>query len=153
MFLVQRGVLLPEQNDFVYGDQGHPPGPNAAEAFDGDWPLINELAMNGVEVTIGRQFTEIVMSAVRCPHCRRRFYPMPNAVDDAMTRWLECGETRDAVCPACGRVADLNDWFDPPWGYGELTLTFWNWPPLRDGFVASVAEVLGHRVRVISGKL
>jgi hypothetical protein len=36
---------------------------------------------------------------------------------------------------------------------GCLDLTFWNWPPLAEEFVAQVAERLGHRVIVMLGKL
>jgi hypothetical protein len=33
-----------------------------------------------------------------------------------------------------------------PCAFAELGLRFWNWPPLADGFVASVASALDHRV-------
>jgi hypothetical protein len=61
------------------------------------------------------------------------------------------------ACPRCGRPVDFNDWiWTEDWGrfaVAFLGLTFWNWPPLTDSFVAEVAARLGHRVVRTRGKL
>ncbi|MGI5243434.1 hypothetical protein [Dactylosporangium sp. CA-139066] len=36
--------------------------------------------------------------------------------------------------------------------FAHLGLTFWNWPPLRAGFVAA-ARRLGHRIRLGAGRV
>jgi hypothetical protein len=42
---------------------------------------------------------------------------------------------------------------DPPWGFGSLGITFWNWGELSDAFVAEPLAHLGHRVMLVTGKI
>jgi hypothetical protein len=56
--------------------------------------------------------------------------------------------------PQCRQAVGLNDWiWHPPWGFGCLGFTFWNWPELRPQFVADVSRRLDHRVVRAHGKL
>jgi hypothetical protein len=41
--------------------------------------------------------------------------------------------------------------YEPPWAFGNLGFTFWNWPQLKVDFVIELAKLLGHKTRMISG--
>jgi hypothetical protein len=41
---------------------------------------------------------------------------------------------------------------DPPFAFGNVGVKFWNWPLLRDDFSKALAELTGHRMRLIYGK-
>jgi hypothetical protein len=58
------------------------------------------------------------------------------------------------TCPACEKPVGLNGWnWEPAWGFGDLGFTFWNWPPLKAGFVAEFSRRLEHRIVSPAGKL
>jgi hypothetical protein len=57
-------------------------------------------------------------------------------------------------CPHCGHSVGLNDWtWSPPWGFGYLGITFWNWPPVKSEFLAEIGDRLGHRTVHPCGKM
>jgi len=44
----------------------------------------------------------------------------------------------------------LAEWRGPwPWGFGNLGLTFWNWPPLSEKFVQTITSKLRHRTVLV----
>ncbi|GAB3889522.1 hypothetical protein GCM10029964_059340 [Kibdelosporangium lantanae] len=148
-WLVDRGVVRAEVTDCALGD-GHAPGPEYAVAVTEPDPGLVDLRTNGLEVAVGRQvfFSADVSQWIACPHCAVDFDS-----DEAIRTWYLHG-TDTHPCPVCGRLVALNDWrWEPPWGFGCLGFTFWNWSPLRDDFVADVAGLLGHRVVRPYGKM
>lgn len=163
-WLVERGILLGTTTDCVLGaGSGHAPGPRYAGAVTETDPHLHTLRTNGLEVTTGRTiFRSSEADHITCPHCATttRLTDGTGSPNDAWGSVLETidtwytGGAGAHPCPACGRTAGLNDWrWSPPWGFGFLGLTFWNWPPLTDDFAAAVAGVLGHRTARPAGKL
>ncbi|MEJ3654490.1 hypothetical protein WEH80_16100 [Actinomycetes bacterium KLBMP 9759] len=147
--LVGRGIVVAETSDCVLGGAGHALGPAYAAAVAEPDPNLRVLQTNGLDVVSERTaFHSVGAERVVCPHCSGR-------IDLADEAWEEvsaspgvwCSGGADAhPCPACGRAAGLNDraW-SPPWAFGHLGFTFWNWPLLDDGFVAELTGFLGHR--------
>jgi hypothetical protein len=151
-WLVAEGIVLADRTDCVVGaDLGHPPGPGFRLAVE---TYADEVAYDGLEVRTGRSVFHGVQSwvdRISCPHCGTA--TTWDDIAETVSAWVDTGSGAHQ-CGACARPAGLNDWrWDPPMAFGYLGFTFWNWPPLRDGFVAEVAARLGHRVVVIDDKL
>ena len=169
-WLVETGVIEAELTDCVLGDLGHRPGPGyraaVTDAVDDDF-LLDGME-NGVEVHVERTVFDPSQgdpTSATCPRCGEVVAfidPGPwkltsewAAFAEVLDRWQEGGSSA-VPCPRCGVPVGINDWQWHEWfpmAVGCLGLTFWNWPPLAEEFVAQVAERLGHRVIVIAGKL
>ncbi len=113
-----------------------------------------ELDVNGVEAVCGRRVFDAGDFAVRpyCPRCNK-----PGAADarwrTAVEAWRAGDDAATLSCPHCGAHAPLVDWrHDPPIGFGNLGVVFWNWPSLNREFIEQLARVLGHRVVLVEGK-
>lgn len=159
-WLVAGGIVGAERTDCVLGaDEGHPPGPRCTEAFDGpDFGLLT-LGWNGLVAWWGRSVVDPGQGGgeVGCPHCdtiESFDEPLGAAFFEAIDAWY-AQRPSDTTCRHCGRTIGINDWrwTDGAWAFANLGLTFWNWPPLRDDFVAGISRRLGHRVRLVAGKL
>jgi hypothetical protein len=170
--LIRRGVVTGKRSGCVLGGSGmgYPPGPNAEAVVV---PHVHTEACrnlphadfrrdrtNGLDVEVGRRrrvyYSMTGEQALVCRRCGTRLDvdTFPPALDMAVNEWAaQTGEGR-FVCPRCG-VGDLiSEWrWDPPWGFGCLGLTFWNWPWLRDSFVQDLSALLGHRTVRVYGKL
>ena len=91
---------------------------------------------------------------IACPACRRKVLDAGPAWIAAVGAWADGKDDAKYACPKCKKKARLNDWDGPsPWAFGNLGFTFWNWPRLKDSFVADVGKALGHRVRVVRQRL
>ncbi|GAA4252075.1 hypothetical protein [Dactylosporangium darangshiense] len=157
--LVAEGIVRAERTGCVLSaDLGHPPGPRYADAFHGPDHGLLELHTNGLHVWSGQRVVDPGQGAgdeVGCPHSgavESFGEPLGRAFLGAIDAWPAAG---DADCTSCGRVIGINDWEweGGAWAFAHLGLTFWNWPPLREDFVGGVGRRLGHRVRLVSGKL
>jgi hypothetical protein len=57
-------------------------------------------------------------------------------------------------CRTCEQAQSVTKWvYDPPWGFGELGFTFWNWPTMRESFVEEFRAQFQHRTAFVFGKL
>ncbi|MDQ2586228.1 hypothetical protein [Saccharothrix yanglingensis] len=150
-WLVERGVVVAGVTSCA-GGPGHAPGPERALAApppDADQAVP---AWNGLQVVVGRavHYTR-GDQGVLCPHCGADVGL--ERVADSFDEWLR-GEPGARPCPACARELDPNGWrWVPQWGFGAVAFTFWNWPPLRPGFVAELSARLGHRTVVVADEL
>ncbi|MEV6106758.1 hypothetical protein AB0M28_18875 [Streptomyces sp. NPDC051940] len=165
-WLVGEGVVAAGQTDCVLGQPlGHPPGPHWAKAVEEEDEDRNP--SDGLAVHTGRTVFhggQGDAESVTCPRCAAEtlFYtdeweeidgaqvPFTQAVDT----WHATGAA-EVTCPACARPVPLAEWewADDYHAFAYLGLEFWNWPPLRPEFVEQVAGVIGHRIRVVWGKL
>ncbi|GAA3247556.1 hypothetical protein ACFO1B_38740 [Dactylosporangium siamense] len=155
-WLVAEGIVSAERTDCVLSaDEGHPPGPRCTEAFDGADHGLPSLATNGLHAWSGRTVVHPIQGSgeVGCPHCDKD-EPLGAAFFEAINAWY-AQRPSDTACRHCGRTIAINDWHwpDAAWAFADLGLTFWNWPPLRDDFIAGIGRRLGHRVRLVAGKL
>lgn len=162
-WLVGRGIVVAGTSDCALDGAGHAPGPNHADAVAEPTPRLHTLRCNGMAVIIERTvFCSGEASQVGCPHCDTIIELLDEGgvpaaawqpLADAIGAWHADG-VDGYSCPGCGRPAGLNEWrWSPPWGFGYLGLTFWNWPLLAGEFVAGLSRRLGHRTVRTYGKL
>jgi hypothetical protein len=176
-YLIERRIVRPERSDCVLGKKGsYPPGENVGEALatwtphhirgtqhiPGDpLPLetiihtLRRWSVNGVEEVVGRTVFHNFgagLDVVRCPVC------LANQVKadwgDAVGTWYQGDNLAAFRCPSCNESSPIIEWtFDPPWAFGNLGFNFWNWPPMKRGFIDRLSGILGHKVVVIAGKI
>ena len=165
-WLIVEGIVVDQRTDCTLGDSGHAPGSNYPAAVVEPWDGLLTTRPNGMEVEIGRRVFHPGQGGTdraTCPFClkvnvlqeERTYELTPRWEDfsDAISSWYE-GGTGELRCTDCQRIVTLNEWrWEPPWAFGFLGFTFWNWPQLLDTFVADVSRILKHRVVVTGGKL
>lgn len=170
-YLIGRGVVAPTCADNMLGGgdrMAYSPGPLAEDAVEAQihdearhgLPHldVHETRPNGLAVNVGRRVFYSMMGeqAVVCRSCGSRvaldaFSP---ALDAALDEWIAGTAAGRFACPLCGTDDPISDWnWDPPWAFASLGFTFWNWPPLSHDFVRDLANLLGHRLVVVSGKI
>jgi hypothetical protein len=151
-WLVETGVVVAERTNCACG-VGHAPGPEFGSAVVAPDETLHTVAWNGLRVEIGRTvfYAKAADQLVYCPHCDAEVDL--ERIADAFEEW-QVGAAGTRECPICTRELDPNGWrWEPPWGFGALGLTFWNWPPLRPEFVAELTARLGHRTVLVADKL
>jgi hypothetical protein len=140
--------------DCVLGGEGYRPGPAVSDIY-----LLqkNEIPFwkcrtNGVEPRIGRHFNEWAIgeacNGLSCPRCNADF----ESLDDAFKRvtgkpfgeWIRQTGPALVPCPQCGRNSSITEWqCKPLLGFGNLSFTFWNWPPLdSSSFKIDIKELV-----------
>lgn len=156
-WLIAEKIIVADTDACVLGEApGHRPGPRymtALEKPDGGQFLA--LRTNGVEVSTTRQVSlnnQGRFEGVICPACARTM-PQDHCWSEALDNWHD-GGAGELACGHCGHRESVAQWEHiDPMGFGTLTFTFWDWPALSTGFVQALAQRLGHRTIVISGKL
>ncbi|MEV4000607.1 hypothetical protein [Actinomadura sp. NPDC049753] len=170
-WLISGGIVLAERTDCVLGAEGgHPPGPAVGQALedpssDDGW---QSLWTNGLDITVGRTIFDAGQGdpvAVTCPHCTSEirlvddhWQPIDEAwapFSEVFTEWSE-GYDGVIACPSCGKPVEPSawKWAEDYFALGHLGFTFWNWPELKQDFVAEVGRQLGgHRTVLLAGKL
>jgi hypothetical protein len=151
-WLVREQIVKQEQSDSVLDGTGHRPGINyrAAINMDEDYDFLH-LWTNGVKIAVDRQVFHAWGNGIelQCDACGVCFEP-DDSWFDAARAWFNGDNLASFPCPSCGRRAPLKEWRGPwPWGFGNLGLEFWNWPPLSDSFIRALARKLGHRTIVV----
>ena len=119
-------------------------GPAYEESFLG-------LSTNGVEFAVGRQVFDAGGNGIelQCDACGVSFEPDDSWMD-AVSAWFGGDDLVSFPCPSCGQQALLTEWRGPwPWGFGNLGIAFWNWPPLSDDFIHALTRKLGHRTVMV----
>lgn len=155
-WLVGEQVVVPERTDCTLGEGGYAPGSAHFKAIASPGVEMLPLRTNGLEITAARTvfFSGPDSFDIVCPACDVRFESPWDGFSDAVGVWYDRSGPGMLVCPGCGMANAVTDWhYDPPFGFGDLGLTFWNWPKLSEAFVATVGEILGHRVFVVHGKI
>jgi hypothetical protein len=122
------------------------------------------MEINGVEAATGRQVFD-AGDYEPTPYCPTCHAPVASdspkvPVGSEVTGWQEAldawarGDNRAAfACPACAATSPIVDWrHDPPIGFGNLGLFFWNWPSLNREFISRLAAALNHRLVLIEGR-
>jgi hypothetical protein len=162
-WMVSEGVVVAERTDCVLGSEGgHRAGPRYDAAVTAP-PRSG--GVDGVHAEVRRGVYDPGQGGVElvtCPRCaqsdrlqdEQTYEPTARweSVVEAIERWYG-GGPGELTCDHCRQVIGLNDWcWEPPFAFGCVAITFWNWPLLRDSFVADVVRVLGHRVVRVAGK-
>jgi len=154
-WMVARGVIVPERTDCVLeSDLGHAPGPGASRAHEPRHKLV-WLRTNGVTVSTGRRVFHAGASgiALECSACGDAFEPGEEWVE-AVGRWYEGDDDVSFMCPTCGMADRLQYWEGEwRWAFGNLGITFWNWPPLAEPFIQALATHIRSPLTVVLGRL
>lgn len=147
-WLLDTGVVVANpRRDGVWQPSGYRAGPQVRTAaptwHDTDYTLAN----NGVDVLVERQLYHSLGAYVppACPRCGHR---LDETAHEALVGpWLD-GREPEVRCDACDAVAPLGDWPDS-YQIGELAVSFHNWPPLDEAFLAELGARMGARWRVV----
>lgn len=162
-YLVGREIIVEAVTDSVLGvGGGHCPGSESALAHEPGNESFRGLQTNGVAILQTRTVFDsgegdhsIVCGA--CSHATEFDGTNDEAMfrwQDAITDWYEGNDGALLSCPSCSAAERLTEWHhNPAWGFGHFGITFWNWPTLKGSFVEEVQQYLGHRLRLVRGKL
>ena len=114
--------------------------------------VFHQYRMTGLNIVVGRTvFYSHGLDTVSCPVCRTA--GNERAAISMIDEWYQ-GEPCELACESCGEVRPVTEWnFDPPWGFGYLGFTFWNWTILKKTFVDEVRQRLGHRIVFVADKM
>jgi len=158
--LIRRGVIQPIRSARVYGGsgRGYAPGPDAGDAWTGDVPegestfeLISALGGGGVLVRAERLIVHAGDSGEAvfvCPGCSRELEL--STCSKAISQWLDQSGPATVSCKGCRKSSHLLDFETrPQWGFGNLSLEFWDWPPFSRKFIHQMSQVAGHQLVVV----
>ena len=161
-WLIERGMVLPDKTDCALGPHGgYPPGPSAEIAIDGVAHL-RQLKSNGLEITVGPKLS-IAPAAFdddvtyKCATCGSH----PGGIDFFQTHMVAVIETFLAdeaepvvICPSCKQEHGLRSYeFEPPaLAAAYCTLTFWEWFPVKNEFIAKLAAAARGKPTVLAYK-
>jgi len=155
------GIIDSTPTDCVLGESfGFRPGPNWSDVVEHPGNLRGFLTLwtNGVHAEARRvvcAFGELLTGFRTgvCPACGAEAEPQKDIVELAAA-WYERRDS-DLQCPICSTASRLEDWdFQPFWAFAEAAVTFWNWPPLSEKFIANLVTRLSvPRVRHVVGRL
>lgn len=168
----ERGCSVSEPSDCVLGDTAHgyrpglgwrkamaPPhdAPSAQDNADGYVRLA--FAINGVEIVDTPTVYWTIWSPgpfeAICPHCGVRCDSAfaEKCILPHIRPWLDGDDTARVCCPQCGGAAGLLSWRMDGVALAHFGLVFWNWPPIADHFLATLAGQAGSEIITLSGKL
>jgi|GEM_PF-1644074 len=149
--------------DCVLGGEGYRPGPALPKLYvlkEHQFPFWGELGTNGVEVTVGRHFNVWAVGpsfqGLICPACNANFEwddeAFKGSLGKAIGEWHHRSGPGQLACPRCGKAPAITKWHcKPPFGFGNLSFTFWNWPALdspswKIEIPALVKQLTGHNI-------
>ncbi|MFE1272897.1 hypothetical protein [Streptomyces sp. NPDC058757] len=90
-----------------------------------------------------------------CPHCAATYEDgHREAFSPVMDAWWNTGRG-EVPCPACGHTVPLAawEWDGDGLAFAYLGFEFWRGPALLPEFVAELGRVLGHRTRLVRGRI
>jgi hypothetical protein len=159
-WLVDEGIIEAiATNDCVLGNGlGYPPGPNCINIVENADLFPENYWTDGLEIITERTVFHPGQGGIEqviCPYCNTYIADEIyfKAVVEAIDNWYAGNEGR-LQCSNCGVMTPVIQWgFEPIWGFGNLGFKFWNWPRLKDSFVANLSEQLGHQTLLVAGKL
>ena len=153
--LSDEGIIQNELTDCVLANKGYQPGDNVRSAIDGNDFGFQDLRTNGLEFTNAREVFHNEsngLDRITCPECQT------NIIDtdwgQALEEWTNETGNDKVTCPNCNSVNSITEYrFQPSWGFGNMALTFWNWPNLKDEFVNDLEALIERKIKIIYGRL
>lgn len=166
----QLGLITGEANpDCVLGGTGYRPGPAVADAYILRRRDLRfwELRTSGVEPKVGRSFNDWALGpsceGFTCPACAAVIEPFGDPFMDAIFKavgeWTDESGPALVPCPECRKERPITEWqCKPPFGFGNVSFRFWNWPPLdspswKVDIAGIVWEATGHTLVITHGHL
>ena len=145
-------VLGSELQDCVLGrPEGYPPGENYVAATDEPDEFLQTLQTNGAELITKRTVFDTGGNGfeIVCPSCSKAIEdlkPWGEAVDE----WFTAAGPGMLACPNCPSTRAVTDWtYEPPFGFANLGITFWNWPDFAPAFLEAIASRVGHVPHIV----
>lgn len=154
-FLVDLGVV--EESSSAITPAGRPaygPGSHWQAAIVECDETFLEHEVNGVVGRIRRSIVDpgSFEAEAICPECLQA-RPFDEAWEARASDWVQHADQTDLECPHCGEITPVEDWaYDPPLGFGNLSVTFWNWPSINREFIHRVQRIVGTHASLIEGK-
>jgi hypothetical protein len=153
--LIDFGVIEDEKRaETPSGKSAYGPGPHWEAAIVECDETFLELDVNGVERRSGRHIVDpgsFDATAV-CPECLEP-RPFDAAWVESANAWIHRSRSTGLACPSCGDSTPVDEWaYDPPIGFGNLSVTFWNWPSINREFINRVQRLVGTHVSLTEGQ-
>lgn len=162
-WLQDEGIICSALSDCVLGNRaaGHPPGPEWHKAVAVGQSAQSGLlgwAVNGVEIidapVVHYSMTSDPFEAI-CPRCGG--HGSADFVNGHILAHIEAWQNGDdtivVASPKCASAAGLLGWRVNGIALAHVGLVFWNWPPIADLFIATLARHAGSEIITLSGKL
>jgi hypothetical protein len=163
-------ITGPPDKECVLLGTGYRPGPSVVDFYN---PGTHETPFwrfqtCGVEPKVGRHFNYWALGPACdgyvCPECQAEIAPGSNSrfereIGSAAGEWMEQSDPAQVSCPSCRNALSITQWVcKPPFGFGNLSFSFWNWPRLdspswRIDIAGILKEVSGHMVIRTYGKI
>jgi hypothetical protein len=127
------------------GSLGYRPGPAVHQLYElaeNELPFWDQITC-GVELRVGRDFNHWAYGTscegYSCPLCSHEFEPededLAEVLSEAIGEWVDQSGPALVPCPSCTKQVPVSQWrCTPPLGFGNLSVVFWNWPPLDSPF-------------------
>ncbi|MBC9956202.1 hypothetical protein [Yimella sp. cx-51] len=152
-FLQERKLIVPNTaRDDLMSPSEWEAGPRVKDAlqFPQDWgPMAN----SGVDIKLDQGLFDAVENYAppACPACKKALDEVGHW--DLLEWWAHNGEPA-VECPECGTRNRLGDWLaDDPNVVGAPSVTFNNWPPIKEELAAELLALLGGRARQVRAHL
>ena len=158
-WLVAKGIGRKGAITAPPGVTGLAPGPRADDALASKQSGWQDSAFDEIHICPTRRVTAAVqggLGPVSCPDCETLLgdsQNLPPAFMRAVDEW-HSGSVGMLKCPACGSSFPITKWrTEPYWAFGNVTITFWNWPRIKDSFARELEAETGQPVKVVRGKI
>ena len=143
--LCDRGIILPtpQTHEILENGPRYAAGPNVRDAAVN----VNYCFPCGMDVSIGRNVfdTGEFGYGLFCPICKHQFNTDAMDWGAPVGQWYESGHVDNLPCSECSASMPFTEWFQPPFGFGNLAFRFSEWF-LKQEFVDYISELLQHRV-------
>ena len=160
--LVGAGYISSERSNCTgtLGEEGYPPAPGMLRHLKKPDDMAMTLRTNGLEVTTGRSVhLSAFVDRITCPLCGVTASDLARLPwSEAIGEWYEGGSGL-LRCPACRQDTDVTQWrYEPTCGFGNLSFTFWNWPPFTSAYwlrtpIEVIEAALGRPCVLVSGRI
>ena len=164
--LFEQGLIAGElSNERVLGNDGYAPGPNLPNICEDEGQFWT-LTTSGVSIKVGRSLNYWALAEAleyaQCPLCKIKHDHdriWETNIGDALDAWYSQQLEISLSCHNCDQASLFKNWvFSPPLGFGNLSFTFWNWPPFDDpcwkmDIPQIVKDALRHEIEISWGRL
>lgn len=156
-WMISQKIIVAEPSDCVLSEgPGYAPGSNYTLAVKKPYPHLSTLITNGVafiaehSVFYSAGIGDITLVCLACG----KSFKANDCWSAALDEWYANKGPGMLKCEHCAAEVPITEWrHDPPWAFGNVGIKFWNWPALREEFLIELGNVVGHRFRLVVGKM
>jgi len=142
-WLVSLDIVKPTPSDCILSSSEGYAISNGAKFVSTEPELLPfGLGVNGLEIITEREVFHTGQNGMEeliCPNCKQ---DIANEDWDFLSEWGD-NKSDNITCPLCNLATGIHQFkFTPAWGFSDLGLTFWNWPPFTDKFIDDFKQKL-----------